>query len=312
MKRHHLLFYFTTLLLLVFACGKSKDNVIKNNTIPAYSEVPTIAIENYVNRLFIDLVGREPADTELTKYVNYLKSNDLNGASRDSLIHFIQVDSTPRALGKYNEAYCIWLYEKAKNRFFLELGNDADFRAAINTIVSEDGAQDTLDSALSGFARIEIRKLARVLNSKDRFCKGEIGINHMMGYMINNANYDEINMQNVNFVRACFNDLFYRIINDDVLNNYAQALNKNEVAYVFSKPFSNKDEFVNNLIHSWEFYDGLATWLYLTYLQRKPSSEESFQVIEMLNGNSKKKNFQKIQRKLMITDEYAQFKYLGQ
>ena len=107
MKVSHLL-YITILLILSLACKKNKDNVIEDNNIPAYSEVPTIAIENYVNRLFIDLVGREPVDTELTKYVNYLKANDLNLRSSDSLCKFIQTDTTARELGQFKEAYCTW------------------------------------------------------------------------------------------------------------------------------------------------------------------------------------------------------------
>ncbi len=312
MKAHHLFLCIVLVITTLFACKKDSE-LIEGNNIPGYTEVPTVAIENYVNRLFIDLVGREPSDSEMVVYIDYLRSNDLNLTSRDSLISFIQNDTTNRPLGRYSDAYCVWLYEKVKNRFFIEYGKDEDFQGFINKIVSDAGASDTTDTVnLNGIAKIEILKLQRVLRSKDLFCDGSIGINDMMGYMINCANYDEINMQNVNYVRACFNDLLYRIIYSDLNNRYAQSLNTNSLDYLFGQPFRTKDEWAYIMTHSWEFYDGLATWLYLTYLQREPTSDESFQVIETLNGNAKKKSFQAMQRKLMVTDEYAQFKFIGQ
>ena len=310
MKRNYLLF-LGFLLLLSVACKKEK--VISGNNIPAYAEVPTVAIENYVNRLFIDLVGREPADSELVVYVNFLRANDLNLNSRDSLCRFIQNDTTDRPLGRYRDAYCTWLYEKVKNRFFIEFGKDSDFEGFINRVVSEAGASDTTDTVnLNGYAKIEILRLQRVLRSKDNFCQGLIGINDMMSYMINCRNYDEINMQNVNYVRACFNDLLYRIIYSDLNNRYAQSLNQNTLDYLFGQPFRTKDEWAYIMTQSWEFYDGLATWMYLTYLQREPTSDEAFQVIDVLNGNSGISSFQFMQRKLLVTDEYAQFKFIGQ
>ncbi len=288
--------------------GKNR-NTDEGNSIPSYTEVPTLVLDNYVNRIFIDLVGREPSDDELRNYVDYLKAEDLSRASRDSLIRYVQRDTTDRVLGRYKEAYCTWLYEKAKGRFYVELGKDQDFRKAINKLINDNGG-DTADAEFPGEAIAEILKLQSVLDSRDRFCRGEIGINDMMMYMIFNANYDEINMQNVNYVRACFNDLQYRIIDTEQLNRYAQALNLQETEYVYGMPFQNKGEFAYNMTHAWQFYDGFARWTYLTFMQREPNPDEVAQVIELLSQDSRIDFFQQLQRILMVTDEYARFRYV--
>ena len=60
--------------------------IIPNNNAPNYSEIPTILLENYVNRLYIDLIGREPLDDEMDNDVQFLRDNDVSILSRDSLI----------------------------------------------------------------------------------------------------------------------------------------------------------------------------------------------------------------------------------
>ena len=53
--------------VLLFAfftnCQKEVEIQINGNKTPKYDDVPTIHVENYINRLFIDLLGREPTDT---------------------------------------------------------------------------------------------------------------------------------------------------------------------------------------------------------------------------------------------------------
>ncbi len=48
------------------ACKKTEIVDVIVEELPTYDQVPTLIIENYINKLFIDLVGREPTDEELT------------------------------------------------------------------------------------------------------------------------------------------------------------------------------------------------------------------------------------------------------
>ena len=61
-------------LISLQACEQNEDVLIPGNKQPDYSGVPTIKVENYVNRLFIDLLGREATDSERIRSVVSLRS----------------------------------------------------------------------------------------------------------------------------------------------------------------------------------------------------------------------------------------------
>ena len=50
-------------VLVLFSC--EKDVLIEDNDAPYCGGVPTVLVEFYVNRVFIDLIGREPFDEEM-------------------------------------------------------------------------------------------------------------------------------------------------------------------------------------------------------------------------------------------------------
>ena len=59
-----------------------KRRINWGNNAPYYDEVPTILLENYVNRLYIGLIGKEPLDDEMERDVLYLRDNDVSFDSR--------------------------------------------------------------------------------------------------------------------------------------------------------------------------------------------------------------------------------------
>ena len=103
--------YIVLCFLLITSCKKDVV-IIADNNAPNYSEIPTILLENYVNRLYIDLIGREPLDDEMENDVQFLRDNDVTFESRDSLISKLQFDTTYIAGDiSYKKAYFLRLYE---------------------------------------------------------------------------------------------------------------------------------------------------------------------------------------------------------
>ena len=76
------LVYIICIIFLISSC-KKEDNIIPNNNAPYYGEVPTLLLENYVNRCYIDLLGREPLDGEMIEDVQFLRGNEVTIESRD-------------------------------------------------------------------------------------------------------------------------------------------------------------------------------------------------------------------------------------
>ncbi|MEL6591270.1 MAG: hypothetical protein AAFQ68_14365, partial [Bacteroidota bacterium] len=91
------------LIPLLFACREGQVIVIPDNDPPVYTAIPLIVIENYINRLYIDLLGREPLPDEKSNTLAVLRSSELAISTRDSIIRdlqtnpaFIPVDSSYR------------------------------------------------------------------------------------------------------------------------------------------------------------------------------------------------------------------------
>lgn len=113
-----------TLLVVIASC--KKDEFIPDNNAPYYDGIPTVKVQNYVNRLYIDLIGREPLDVEMTADVAALRAASLSMDARQTLILKLQTDTSFIAGdSSYFVAYYLRLYNLFKFRL-LEGASDAE------------------------------------------------------------------------------------------------------------------------------------------------------------------------------------------
>ena len=291
-------------ILLFFGCSKDPELVPDNNA-PYYSEVSDLLIENYVNRVYIDQIGREPFDTEMNSEVQTLKAADLSFEARDAMILKLQTstDFIPGD-GSYKQAYYNRLYEQGKARF-LEAASNAEIGQVMGPIASGI-INDSLNGNWEGlYVRYELlEKLQAVLDSEEKYMNGEMEIKDVCAAMVNNAVYDEINMNTFNFVNASFDNLFFRFPTEQEFYAGFNMIEYNQPANILGVPGQNKDDYVDILVNSREFYEGLIVWSYQTLLAREPSTAETNALMIDLYTDH---DLQKVQRAIMITDEYAHF-----
>ena len=82
-------------------------------------------MENYINRVFIDLIGREPLDTEMALELTTLQNAELSEEARRSLIEKLQSDITLiPGDSSYQRAYYYRLFEVVKARMIEGVEND--------------------------------------------------------------------------------------------------------------------------------------------------------------------------------------------
>ena len=106
MKYIKLTFRFLFISFLFVSCTKEENIIRNNNNPPKYSEVSTLMVENYINRLFIDILGREATDIERSDFVLKLRKAKLSLNSRDSLVKMLQFDTVYRnGDSSYRKAY---------------------------------------------------------------------------------------------------------------------------------------------------------------------------------------------------------------
>jgi hypothetical protein len=293
---------------IIFSC--KKEETIPDNTPPYYDEISTILIENYVNRIFIDLLGREPLDIEMEEKVKYLRDNDLQMEFRDSLITKLMTNSTlDTVIGDssaiYKIAYYHRIYDMTKARMIEGASNEYIQQeiSNIEQLILNDslmgGNQSSIDKK-----RFAVNKLKKIISSENQYMNGDIEINEVYARMLYNDVYDEINMNTFNFVNASFDDLFFRFPTAEEFDNGFNMIENDESRLLFNLPGQNKLDYIEILTTSREFYEGMINWVYLTMLSREPTTLEKDQIMETFFYDH---DLQEVQKRVLMTDEYAHF-----
>lgn len=304
MIKHSTFFLFGFLIIALFSCNK-ETRLIPDNDAPDYSGISTIKIENYVNRLFIDLIGREPTQVEMNQQVSFLKGNDLKKEARIQLVErlmnsndFVENDSS------YSIAYSKRLYELYKARF-LEGASNQTINEFIG-IAEQDYLSDSLNGDLSAMeiSRERFTQLKKVLLIPQFIQSNQLLFTDFYQWMLLNDVYDFINMNSFNYVRSCFNDLFDRFPTNSEFQVGFDMVENNVSGSLFNQIGSTKADFTLILVQSNECYEGSIRWMYRTLLAREATSVEVQTTMVNFMAN---KDMRWLQTQILITDEYASF-----
>jgi len=306
-KNRLLLFFIPVLFSILTCCTKfSKTEEVVGNQIPYYDEIPTITIENYLNRMYIDLVGRAPLYDEVKADIEYLRANDLSFSSREVIAKRLQTDASPRVGEEsYKRAYYHWFYERMKADL-LEGADSSDFEQFIFPLMHQIEV-DSLngDSAAMYAAKAELKKLLIIFDSELLYMNGSINFNDMVSYMINNQVYDKINMNSFNYINATFDNLLFRFPSQAEFNSAFDVIEYSRPALIFNRSVQTKTDYAEALCDSKEFYQGMVIRGFHKLMVREPNSAEMAKYTQLLYADG---DYQKFQRQLIISDEYAQFK----
>lgn len=303
----HLIWRFGPLFAVVIfsSCKKEEQVVFSDNNIPQYSEIPTILVENYVNRIYIDLIGREPTDVEMNTDVLLLENADLSIGSRKTLVdklmfntEFIEGDTS------YSNAYYLKFYTDTKARLLEGVSESALVEEYF--LLYGNAIQDSLNGNVPGYEvlMIEANKIKAVLDSRIQLQQEIITVDEMYRRMLFNTIYDAINMNTFNFINATFDNMFYRYPTNAEFDQVYPVIEYNGSGELFGQVISNKSEYLQVISTSPEFKEGLIRWSFLRLLSREPSSNEVYTRIDEMNDGY---NINAVVQSILITDEYAGF-----
>ena len=296
--------YIIFVAITITACKKDVV-IIPNNNAPIYSEIPTILLENYVNRLYIDLIGREPLDDEMSSDVEFLRNNDVTLESRDSLIYKLQFETNfVPGDSSYKQAYFHRLYDMVKVRLIEGVSN-GHIQTVMNTRYNRYVNDSLGGNMISAYENlIKYYRFKDIINSESELYNNLIDIKEMHRRMINNPIYDNINMNTFNFVNAAFDNLLFRFPTQYEFNNSYAMIEDEQPYTVLGSSGTNKEDFINIICNTREFYEGIIHWTYLTLIARVPTTTETD---FLMNDFYISCDFHKLQRYVMKTDEYAHF-----
>lgn len=306
MKRVFLVFFTALGLFMVLSCSTTELVVVDGNTPYSTFNISDIKIENYVNRLYIDIIGREPLDVELAAEVERLKAGDLKRETRDSIIYRLMTDTTySENEFSYKAAFVQNLYNLAKVRC-LEGVADSEIELKIG-ILAFGALQDSLEGNWDAYyqKQYEILRNQATLDSRQAVYDGVIPYHQMYSFMIDNAIYDAINMNSFNYVRSTFDQLLWRLPTSQEFDNGFAMIEFNQTSELFGLPGSDKNDYIRILSESNEMYEGMVIWCYQVYLSRAPLAGE---VVTLLPTYIQQKDINWVIAQILVTDEYANFR----
>lgn len=289
-------------LLCLYSCTE-KENVYVNETViidgntpPPYSEVTSVQINSYVNKLYIDLLGKEPNQSALEVHVAFLKENSLSEGSRTVVID--ELMNSDEYYDRFFEIY---------RRAYLDGVIDEDIQVELflynNAYDTYSQMSDPYSQALAAAILIEIEKLEKLLASASDYSNGLIEIDEFILRIAYNRIYDEINMGSENMALSCFENFLKRLPTVAELESSVEIID-GQSAQLLLQDGNDKLEFVQIITSTPEFFEGLTTDLYQRLLVRDPDSQEMTSMTAFLTQT---KDYLQAHRDILITDEYAGF-----
>jgi len=289
--------------LALVACKKEELVVRPDNEAPDYDGVASVVVRNYVNRLFIDLLGREPVDAEMNAEVSALESAGLSVDARVALVNKLMTSTTfVPGDSSYQHAYAQRTYEQFKARFIEGVSDEV-----IDGFIG-NAAQAALEDSLSGDAQgasesnSALQRLLRLKSARIHYREGTITGSEMAKRMMFNDVYDEINMNAFNFINASFDNLLFRFPTNAEFDAAYTMVEQSAPALLFGQSAQNKGGYLDILVNSAEGHEGLVRLFFRAYLGREPSTSEVFPI---LNAFLNDHDLRRMQRTILVSDEYA-------
>jgi hypothetical protein len=278
---------FLFLVLLISSCTKIEDIIVGDNTLPPDYTIENTTIENYINKLYISTIGREPTEAEFTTDFNLLRNANLSQKSREIVIDGI--------LNKSEYSFNLFTLESAN------ILNSVD-TAMINERISsyQQFLLVTTNFLDSIYVANELERMLTFQNSLTAFYLGTTTITELYRAMANNIFFDEINMGTENFVVAMFQHFLSRYPTDSELES-AKDMVDDKNATLFFETGNGKNDFLDIFFTSNEYFTGQTNILFNRYLFRNPSSEESVNYsLDYINTG----DYKSLQKRILSSDEF--------
>ncbi len=281
---------FVLIILISFlfvSCHHDIEVVAPSNEAIPDRTIEDVTISNYVNKVYISVLGREADSSEKQFGFDLLRQHNLSDSSRSQFLDSIF----------YKPEYKVHLYDLAR----VDLLNNLDTADIINQIFLYNFV--LTDSAYLLYwplIHMEITRLDSLETIPFDLQHSIIDVEEMHRRCVNNYFYDQINMGTENFVVSVFQHFLMRYPTASELAQSEQMVN-GFPANLFLQSGQNKDDFIAIFFSSSDYYEGLIRLLYQRFLFRSPTS------VEMSNATVsfiQTHNYIRMQKNILSTNEY--------
>ena len=271
-----------------FACKKSEQVIVPGNTAPPDHTISNSVKENYVNKVYISVLGREPDSLERLNGKVILDKNNLSLDNRKQFLDTVL----------NNPEYYDRIYSIAR----IDLLNDLDTaeitqeKAIFTFLLTNTTYQYAWPQLI-----VEIKRMDTLQKAAIDLRSGVMNPIELHRCCVNNYFYDQLNMGTENFVVSMFQHFLFRYPTTSELSQ-CKAMVDGLSSTAFLKTGRTKYEFLEIFFGSNDYFEGQVRDLYVRYLFRQPTSEES-----SLHATNYKTtlNYKNLQKDILSLDEYV-------
>ena len=279
-----LLFIFS--FLIITSCTKVEDVIVGGNTNPPDLTIENITIDNYINKLYISAIGREPTETEFDSHFEVLRNSNLSQESREIVITEI--------LNKEEYYNNLFKLESANILTGIDTADINQNIHVLNVLLSNSQGLDSM------YFYDNLQRMLKLQEVLPGLSSGAISNIEMHKRMINNSFYDEINMGTENFVVSIFQNFIQRYPSFSELESGKTMVDGGN-ANLFLVPGNGKEDFINIFFSSDEYFTGQTNILFNRYLFRNPNSEES---VNYSLDYMETEDYKILQKRILSTNEF--------
>jgi len=298
--RLHVQILLSAFLLMLFPGCQPEDIRFEDNPVPVYEGVPTVVVDAYLTRAYIDLIGREPLPQELEEERAALRAGDLESEAREALVDRLTGSASDTT---YLAAHDRKVFDDLTGRFL-----DGTSRESLILEMEFQRFLATQDSLAGGtaylFFNFQADRLERTVLSIQEFRAGTIDWREVNRRFCDNSFYDEINMNSFNFVNAAFDDLYGRYPTEAEFEQAYAAVEFGAPSLLFGEVIEDRFDFLDAMVGDPEFEEGAIRWLAEKLLVRPITGAE---MVAWRTTAGPDVDIRPLLKLLISSDEYADF-----
>ncbi|MEM6347292.1 MAG: hypothetical protein AAF927_25605 [Bacteroidota bacterium] len=280
-------FLWLTLGFLMACQPEGQLVIVPDNTAPPDLSVPEVLQENYINKLYITLLGRKPTDIEAFAAKTKLTQGEVSQAARQEVIEQIVVQ--PEYLQR---TYDIARAEILLNLDTFEITQNIYFYTALLDSPAYEPFYPLIE--------FEINRMEELKGVPSALLNASLTRIEMQRRMVNNLFYDQINMGSQNFVLAMFEYFLGRYPTEAELTT-SIAMVDGATVVLFGKEGYDKQDFLDLFFESDDYYEGQVINIYQDFLFREPDSQEMSSETVAYRQDQ---NYENLLKRILSTDEY--------
>jgi hypothetical protein len=283
--------FLVFIALLTFAACTKDPVVVGDNQAPPDGTVESVTKENYVNKLYISLLGRKATSAEFNAGLNTVEANGFSIMDRKALVTEIQNKSA--FFDNEFKISCANLLNESDT-------NDA--RSWVNIFLQSIAATNNAQEKV--WINAELQRIWPFIPLVDDLRDGSIDFVQLHKISVNNVLYDQVNMGTQNFVVSMFQNFFYRAPSDTVLADCKNMIENNvgKTPILFGQEGHSKHDFIEIFFASDEYFEGQVRAQFKRFLFREPNTEE---MVKATVSYKNTKDFKALQTYVLTTNEYA-------